>query len=168
VIFLEEEKKEQNSEEDVLLKLSMPGQSLRDETLQKGRDAQVKFTAHAQQTGSSISQPPQHLEPQPDEDILTKLSMPGQSLREETLQKQKTAQEKNPSSSLTPQHLEPQPDEDILTTITRPSLSSPAPEPERENPRTSIGGTVQSVDVAKVQQLAESIFNRDFSFSKKK
>ncbi|MEK6903333.1 MAG: hypothetical protein AABW64_01665 [Nanoarchaeota archaeon] len=167
---MEEEKKEQSPDDDVLLKLSMPGQSLREETLQKGRDAQTKFIIQAQQTGSSFSQPPQHLEPQPDEDILTKLSMPGQSLREETLQKQQEAQARTPlsSSSLAPQQLEPQPDEDILTTITRPSLSASPPQPERETYRTESAGTVQSVDATTIQHLAESIFNRDFSFSKKK
>ena len=125
------EEKKEGEAEDILTKLTMPGHALREETKQKAKEALEQQGEGAQRLGavtntsqaSAHEEQPVAIKEKSAEDILTKLTMPGQTPKVE----EQVAEKEKPGSSMP-----------------------------------------QDADRSEVERLAENIFNSDYGEKKKK
>tara|TARA_Y100000310_G_scaffold335338_2_gene417130 strand:+ start:40136 stop:40669 length:534 start_codon:yes stop_codon:yes gene_type:complete len=176
VIELSEEQKKEEQQEDILTKLSMPGKTLSEATIQKQQEAETKNGDEPTRLGAVKEQKEVVAQPIEETPIEPEVAQTYPEPKEETEAMTYDPQlEEQPTTVIEaleqkPEQEQQEQTENILTKLTMPGkeVTSTTVEPEKETTESLTAGLPHDLDVDKVKSLAESIFNSDYIEKKKK
>ena len=173
---MSEEQKKEDQQEDILTKLSMPGKTLSETTIQKQQEAETKHGETPTRLGAIEEQKEDCVQSREETPPEPEVAQTYPELKAETeamtydsqLEEQPTTVTEALEQEPKKEQLEQQ--EDILTKLTMPGkeVTSTAVESKKETTESPTAGLPHDLDVDKVKSLAESIFNSDYSEKKKK